>query len=101
MSHAKSEEIDRNLQRLFEILPDLMREHAGQYVLMRHGVVIEFFGDALDAQIAGNRRFDDSNFSIQRVQEAAEQLGYFSYAVDPGDAYRKGRDSRGRDHRPS
>jgi hypothetical protein len=86
MRHAKSEEIDRNLQRLSEILPDLMREHEGQYALMRHGVVVDFFDDVLDAQIAGNQRFDDSIFSVQRVQEAAEQLGYFSYAVDPGEA---------------
>lgn len=86
MSYAKSEEIDRNLERLSEILPDLMREHEGQYALMRRGEVIDFFDDALDAQIAGNKQFDDSIFSIQRVQGAAEQLGYFSYAVDPGEA---------------
>ncbi|MSP03156.1 MAG: hypothetical protein EXR07_19230 [Acetobacteraceae bacterium] len=83
MSHAKSDEIDRNLQRLSEIPPGLMRDHEGQYALMRHGDVVDFFPDAIDAQIAGNRRFDDNIFSIQCVQSAPEQLGYFSYAVDP------------------
>ena len=82
MSHSKSQEIDRNLERLLEILPDLMAKHEGQYALMRHGNIIDFFPDALDAQIAGNRRFDDSVFSIQPIQDATEQLGYFSYAVD-------------------
>lgn len=83
MSYGKSEEIDRNLERLLQALPDLMPEHEGQYALMRHGHIVDFFADALDAQIAGNQRFEDGIFSIQCVQEAAEQLGHFSHAVDP------------------
>jgi hypothetical protein len=86
MSHSKSEEIDRNLERLLKALPDLMPDHGGQYALMRHGDIVDFFSDALDAQIAGNLKFDDSIFSIQRVQDAPEQLGYFSYAVSTGDS---------------
>ena len=79
---AKSEEIDRNLEKFFTILPELMADHAGQYVLMRHGEVIEFFESALDAQIAGNRKFADSGFSIQAVEETIQELGYYSYAID-------------------
>jgi len=86
MSHAKSEEIDRNLERLFEMLPELMREHEGQYALMRHGGVVGFFDDALDAQIAGNQQFEDGIFSIQCVQQTGELLGHFLYAVDPGES---------------
>ena len=84
MSYAKSDEIDRNLERLSEMLPELIPEHEGQYALMRHGAVVDFFDDALDAQIAGNQQFSDSMFSIQCVQQTVDQLGYFSYAVDPG-----------------
>lgn len=83
MNHSKSEEIDRNLERFLEVLPTLVREHGGQYALIRHGNIQEFFYSALDAQIAGNQRFDDQIFSIQCVKEAAEELGWFSYAVDP------------------
>jgi hypothetical protein len=82
MSHSKNDEIDRNFEILLALLPNLMPEHEGQYALMRHGAIIGFFSDALDAQIAGNQKFDDSLFSIQCVQETVEQLGYFSYAVD-------------------
>jgi hypothetical protein len=84
MSHAKSEEIDRNLERLSEILPDLIPDHERQYALMRDGTVVDFFDEALDAQIEGNRQFEDCIFSIQCLQDVAEQLGYFSYAVAPG-----------------
>lgn len=62
MSHAalsKSEEIDRNLERFLTILPMLLADHAGEYALLRHGEVVSFFPLALDAQIAGNRWFDD------------------------------------------
>jgi hypothetical protein len=83
MSHSKSDEIDRNLERFLEVLPALVPDHEGQYALIRHGEIHEFFGSALDAQIAGNQRFDDQLFSIQCVRETAEELGYFSYAVDP------------------
>ncbi len=86
MGHAtlsKTAEIDRNLGRFLEILPRLVPAHSGKYVLMRHGEVVEFYGSAIDAQIAGNQKFDDGVFSIQQVKEVAEELGYFSYAVSP------------------
>jgi len=83
MSHTKSEEINRNLDRFLEALPLLVRDHEGEYALIRHGEIQDFFGSALDAQIAGNQRFEDRIFSIQCVKETAEDLGYFSYAVDP------------------
>lgn len=73
MSHSKSEEIDRNLERFLEVLPSLVNDHEGQYALIRHGRILEFFDSAMDAQIAGNQRFDDKIFSIQRVRETAEE----------------------------
>jgi hypothetical protein len=84
MALYKREEIERNLERFMEELPGLVRDHNGQYALNRHGEIKAFFDSPLDAQIAGNRQFDDEMFSIQHVKEAAEELGYFSYAVDSG-----------------
>jgi hypothetical protein len=86
MSEAKSlksAEIDRNWDKFLELLPTLTAEHRGQWVLMRHASIVDFFDTAMDAQIAGNRKFDDKIFSIQPVKEEAEELGYYSYAVDP------------------
>lgn len=45
-----------------------------------------FYASIIDAQIAGNNKFDDQIFSIQPVKEDAEELGYFPYAVDPRQA---------------
>jgi hypothetical protein len=50
---------------------------------MRIAAIVGFYPSALDAQIAGNNKFNDDIFSIQPVMEEAEELGYFSYAVDP------------------
>jgi len=82
-SMSKSDEIDRNLAKFLELLPRLVTDHAGKWALMRHGAVVGFHDSAIDAQIAGNIAFDDQIFSIQPVKEEAEELGYFSYAVDP------------------
>ncbi len=81
-ARAKSEEIDRNLGMFIAALPSMLPDHEGQYVLLRHGEVIGFFSTALDAQIAGNRAFDDRMFSIQHVTATAEELGFFAYAFD-------------------
>lgn len=80
---SKSDEIDRNLVAFLEMLPALGRDHAGEWALMRNTEIVGFYDSALDAQIAGNNKFDDYIFSIQPVKEEAEGLGYFSYAVNP------------------
>ena len=79
---SKIEEIDRNLEKFLAMLPSLLAQHAGQYVLMRHGAVVSFFDSARDAQIAGNQKFSDMVFSIQPVEDTVEQLRHFSSAAD-------------------
>ena len=84
MSHvmlAKSAEIDRNLGRFLELLPDLMREHEGEYASLRDTAILGFYDSAINAQIAGNQRFSDHIFSIQQVKDTAEELGYLAYAL--------------------
>jgi hypothetical protein len=80
-NRTKMDEIDRNLKRFLEVLPELMSKHADDYVLIRNSEIIGYFNSAIDAQIAGNRQFPDQLFSIQQVKEAAEELGRYSYAI--------------------
>jgi hypothetical protein len=82
-AETKRAEIDGNLARFLEMLPGLLAAHKGRYVLMRRGAVVGYYDTALDAQIAGNQKFDDEIFSIQPVTDLAEELGCFAYAVDP------------------
>ena len=86
MSHvlpSKIKEINRNYERFLTLLPQLLDAHQGDFVLMRHGEVIGHFEEAIEAQIAGREKFDDGLFSIQPVKQAAEELGYYSHALDP------------------
>jgi hypothetical protein len=78
---AKLAEIDRNLEGFLQLLPSLMAEHKGQYALLRHGAVVGYHQSAIDAQIAGNRQFEDRMFSIQQITDEAVELGWYSYAV--------------------
>jgi hypothetical protein len=80
-AQTKLAEIDRNLEQFLEQLPSLMAEHKGEYALLRAGKVVAYFGSAIDAQIAGNRRFHDRLFSIQQVSDVPAELGRFSYAI--------------------
>jgi hypothetical protein len=77
----KLAEIDSNLERFLELLPELLAEHPSEYVLMRHKIVVGYFRSAIDAQIAGNQQFDDGVFSIQHINEPAEELGHFAHAI--------------------
>jgi hypothetical protein len=83
MAQTKQEEIERNFEAFREKLSTLVAEHEGRYALIRHGEVKDFYDSVVDAQIAGNSQFDDQLFSIQCVREATEELGFFSYAIDP------------------
>jgi hypothetical protein len=67
MGHVTLErrrELDRNFEQFLELLPGLKAEHEGQFALLRLGEIVGFFGSAVDAQIAGNQRFDDGIFSF-------------------------------------
>ena len=77
----KMDEINRNLERFVELLPELMADHADNYVLMRHREIVGYYETAIDAQIAGNRQFADRVFSIQQVRDTPEELGRYSYAI--------------------
>ena len=83
---AKRAEIDNNLERFLELLPELMLKHSNDYVLMKDRSVIGYYKTAIDAQIAGNQQFDDYLFSIQRIKEVAEELGHFAYAIHSREA---------------
>ena len=58
---TKTDEIDRNLARFLELLPTLVSEREGQYALMRHQRIIDFYDSAIEAQMAGNNAFDTSS----------------------------------------
>jgi hypothetical protein len=82
---TKERAISQNYEAFEAMLPLLLQEHEGEFALLREGSVAEFFGSASAAQLAGRDRFPDGAFSVQRVENKAVDLGFYSYA-----RYRRG-----------
>lgn len=81
--HALEREIDQNLVMFERALPGLLHDRAGEYVLIRHREMVDFFGSMTDALRSGRSRFADGIFSVQEVTDRPIDLGLFSHAVHP------------------
>ncbi len=60
-------EVDRNFEAFRGMLPDLLKDHAGKYALLRDTKLIEKFDTAGDALIYAQAQFPDGLYSIQEV----------------------------------
>ena len=83
-------EVDRNFEAFRAMLPDLLKDHAGKYVLLRDTKLIQKFDTAGDALIYAQAQFSDGIYSIQEVTGRTIDLGFFSHAMpfiklQPGD----------------
>ncbi len=82
MSAQLDDEVDRNFDAFRSMLPGMIGDHRGEFVLLRHRNVEGFFGDLRAAFAAGSVRFGDRLFSVQEVTDRPADLGFFSHAVD-------------------
>lgn len=83
---ARRTEVDRNFesfQRLLVERQSLLREHQGQWVIMRDGGLVEgqYFSTSLAAMEQGMRSFPDGMFSVQQITKDAADLGFYSHAL--------------------
>ena len=75
------EEVDRNHEEFRKLLPGIIRDHRGQYALMKDGKIVNFFSSAADARMAAESFIPDRICSIQQVTDLSIDLGYYNYAV--------------------
>ena len=73
-------EIDTNFDALQRQLYASLKSHRGEFALLRHGQIIDFFEYPGAALIAGKQRFPDALFSIQEVNDEPIDLGVWSHA---------------------
>jgi len=76
---ALAREVDRNFDYFQRHLVAFMRDHAGEYVVLRSEVPIAFFGTVGDAYRSAAQQFPDRLFSIQEVTSEPVDLGSFSH----------------------
>lgn len=72
-------EIHRNYRAFKEMLPSLMAEHSGKFVLLRDKKIIDYFDSSLDAIEYADKEYTDGMYSIQEVTDRVVDLGYFSH----------------------
>lgn len=77
---AKRDVIASNYEAFEAMLPVFLAERRGEFALLRDGAVVGFFATAGEAQIEGTTRFGDGLFSVQKVEDRAVDLGFYSYA---------------------
>jgi hypothetical protein len=78
------DQVGRNYDAFVRKLPELLTTDRGKFALMHDAQIVEFFDTAGDAYRAGQRLYQDQNFSIQEVTDAPADLGFFSYALRNG-----------------
>jgi hypothetical protein len=76
----KERAIAENYEAFEALLPLLLQTHKDEFALLNNRVVVGFFHEASTAQKVGAERFPDGAFSVQKVEENAIDLGFYSYA---------------------
>ncbi|WP_353198151.1 hypothetical protein [Sandarakinorhabdus sp.] len=78
---TEKQRVVRSNYEAFEVLlPTLLATNFGQYVLLRDGQCAGLFNTAIEAFGAGEEKFEDGLFSVQKVESKAVDLGFFSHA---------------------
>ncbi len=78
-------ETDRNYDAFISLLPNLIREHSGDFALLHDCEIVEYFGSSIEAVMVGARKFGIGAFSVQEVTDGPEHLGFYSCVGGSGD----------------
>ncbi|MFM5924901.1 MAG: hypothetical protein ACKOPG_12035 [Novosphingobium sp.] len=60
-------------------LADLVVMHRGRHALLRNRAVEEYFVTSIEAIKAGLSRHGEGNFSVELIDDAVEDLGFYSH----------------------
>ena len=78
---ALAAEVDRNYDYFQRNLSTFMREHAGEYAVLKAKEVLEFFDKPGEAYRYAVATIPDGIFSIQEVTDEPIDLGFFSHVA--------------------
>ena len=62
-----------------QVMPELLKEHRGQHALLHDGSIMAYYQTSLDAIKEGLWRFGEENFTVELVDDAVEDLGFYSH----------------------
>ena len=78
---ALSVEVDRNYDFFQRNLTTFLKDHKGQYALLRHREVLGFYDEPGEAAAVATKQFEDDLFSIQEVTSLPIDLGLYTFAA--------------------
>ena len=84
MSEQIEAEVDKNFDFFQRVVSGLLDDHSGEFALLRHQQIVEFFSSSVSAITAGYRKYSDGLFSVQEVVNTPVDLGFYSHAANPG-----------------
>lgn len=82
MQNQLQYEIDQNFDFFQRSLRNLLHEHRGEYALIRHKEIVDFYTGPGEAYRAGLVKFPDELFSVQEVEDRPAEFGLISLAID-------------------
>lgn len=68
-------EVKANFKYFQSRLPELMKNHRGQFALLHKRQIIKFFESEKDAVKTGKKDYGKSRFSVQQVSDICVDLG--------------------------
>ena len=79
---TREQEIDQNFDFFQRNLKRYLKDHRGQFALLRSRRIVDFFDGPGEAFREGLARFPDEMFSIQEVEDRPAEMGLMSLALD-------------------
>lgn len=80
MAAAREAEIEQNYQFFQGRVGDLMKNHAGEFAVLKNREIIRMCGTVAEAIAVGYSKDEGGLFSIQEVTDEPLDLGFFSHA---------------------
>ncbi len=83
IKERQQKEVDDNYKYFKSLAKEEIQDHVGKYALLQKRSIVAYFTTYRDALYAGrilakNDKNDDVFFSIQKVEDSIQHLGWFS-----------------------
>lgn len=81
MDNGLQLEIEKNQKAFQAQIHDLVKHHRGRYALLRNEEIVGIYDTVRDAQMTGNKFFEDGLYSVQKIDPEPVNLGFYSHAM--------------------
>jgi hypothetical protein len=66
-ARKRAEERDRNLEYFMKVLPTIIDQRRGKFVIIRNQRIVGYYDTVLDASYSASKTYPDGNYSMEPV----------------------------------